>query len=72
MINTKTKKIKKDFDSVAFFRDVKEQMAKYLQGKSFEDQKEILKKMQSGELKYYKSKNTCESEMVKDKKRDDR
>lgn len=47
-------------------------MAKYLEGKSFEDQKEILKKMQSGELKYYKSKNTCETEMVKDKKRDDR
>lgn len=66
----KTKKIKKDFDSVAFFRDVKEMMAKYLEGKSFEDQKEILKKMQSGELTFYKPSNTYETEMVKDKKSD--
>ena len=65
----KTKKTKKDFDSVAFFRDVKEQMAKYLEGKSFEEQKEILKKMKSGELKYYKSHNESAAEMVKEKKK---
>lgn len=65
----KTKKTKKDFDSVAFFRDVKEQMAKYLEGKSFEEQKDILKKMKSGELKYYTKNNKSTADMVKEKKK---
>lgn len=65
----KIKKTKKDFDSVAFFRDVKEQMAKYLEGKSFEEQKDILKKMKSGELKYYKSHNESPAELVNEKKK---
>jgi len=42
---------KKEFHSVAFFRNVKEQIAKELDGKSFEQQKEILKKLLSGEIK---------------------
>lgn len=49
----KTKRKKKDFDSVAFFRNVKEQMAESLYGKSFSEQKEILRKMQSGEFKFF-------------------
>ena len=47
----KTKETKKNFDTVAFFRKVKEQIAKELEGKSFEQQKEILKKILSGEIK---------------------
>jgi poly-gamma-glutamate capsule biosynthesis protein CapA/YwtB (metallophosphatase superfamily) len=43
--------IKKDFDTVAFFRNVKEQIANELYGKSFEEQKALLKKFQSGEIK---------------------
>jgi poly-gamma-glutamate capsule biosynthesis protein CapA/YwtB (metallophosphatase superfamily) len=43
-------RIKKDFDTVAFFRNVKEQIANELQGKSFDEQKEVLKKIQSGEI----------------------
>jgi hypothetical protein len=43
--------IKKDFDTVAFFRNVKEQIANQLQGKTFEEQKAILRKMKSGEIK---------------------
>ena len=39
-----------DFDSVAFFRNIKEQMAKELTGKTFEQQKEILKKFLSGQI----------------------
>jgi hypothetical protein len=42
--------IEKDFDSVAFFRNIKEQMAKELAGKTFEQQKEILKKFLSGQI----------------------
>lgn len=41
----------KDFDAVAFFRKVKEQIAMELAGKSFEQQKELLRKYLSGELK---------------------
>ena len=44
-------KIKKEFDSVAFFRNVKEQIATELEGKSFEQQKKLIKKYLSGELK---------------------
>ncbi len=48
MIDTQ---LKKDFDTVAFFRNIKEQMANELQGKSFDEQKAVLKKIQSGEIK---------------------
>lgn len=41
----------KSFDSVAFFRKVKEQIAKEFEGKTFEQKKEILKKYLSGEKK---------------------
>lgn len=41
----------KSFDSVAFFRKVKEQIAKELEGKTFEQKKELLKKYLSGEKK---------------------
>lgn len=43
--------IKKDFDSVAFFRNIKEQIANELQGKPFDEQKTVLKKIQAGEIK---------------------
>ena len=49
--------VKKDFDTVAFFHNVKEQIANQLQGKSFEEQKAILRKMKSGEIKL----NPCDS-----------
>ena len=52
----KTKEIIKDFDSVAFFRKVKEEISAHLEGKSFEQQKEILKKLRSGEIKLDPSK----------------
>jgi len=41
----------KDFDTVTFFRNVKEQIAKELDGKTFEQQKAILKKLLSGEIR---------------------
>jgi hypothetical protein len=41
----------KDFDAVAFFRNVKEQIAKELEGKTFEQQKAILSKLLSGDVK---------------------
>ncbi|MBS4028788.1 MAG: hypothetical protein KGZ58_09130 [Ignavibacteriales bacterium] len=43
---------KKEFDTVAFFRKVKEQIAKELEGKSFEQQKALIKKFLAGELKF--------------------
>lgn len=54
-MNTETE-ITKDFDSVDFFRNVKEQIANELQGKSFDEQKAVLKKIQSGEIKLKTSK----------------
>lgn len=47
---------KKDFDSVAFFRSIKEQIVKELEGKTFKEQKEILRKYLSGELVLINSK----------------
>ncbi len=49
----KTKEIKKHFDSVEFFRKVKEQVAKEFEGKTFEQKKEIIDKAKtkSKELK---------------------
>ncbi len=44
-------KIKKGFNTVDFFRNVKIQIANELHGKSFEEQKAILRKMKSGEIK---------------------
>lgn len=40
----------KPFDSVSFFRNVKEQIAKEFEGKTFEQKKELLNKYLSGEL----------------------
>lgn len=44
-------KTKKTFDSVSFFRKVKEQIGKQLEGKSFKEQNAILEKYLSGKLK---------------------
>ena len=41
----------KDFHAVAFFRNVKEQIAKELDGKTFEQQKKLLQQLLSGEIK---------------------
>jgi hypothetical protein len=38
----KNKKIEKDFDTVKFFREVKEKIAKETQGMTFEEFKEYL------------------------------
>lgn len=41
----------KTFDSVEYFRKVKERIAKELRGKSFEEQKQIIQRMLDGEIK---------------------
>jgi len=41
----------KDFHAVTFFRGVKEQIAKELDGKTFEQQKKLLQQFISGEIK---------------------
>ena len=41
----------KNFDAVVFFRKIKEQIAKELANKSFQDQKEFIRKVLSGEIK---------------------
>ncbi len=41
----------KTFDSVEFFRKVKEQIAKELSGKSFPEQKEFIHRVLNGEIK---------------------
>jgi hypothetical protein len=41
----------KDFHAVPFFRKIKEQIAEELEGKTFEQKKELLRKYRSGELK---------------------
>ncbi|MEO8211113.1 MAG: hypothetical protein ABI840_11195 [bacterium] len=43
----KTKEVKKDFDTVSFFRKIKEQIAREFEGKTFEQKKEIIDKMRS-------------------------
>ncbi len=47
----KTETTTKDFHAVDFFRKVKEQIAKELQGKTFEQQKKLLQQFLSGEKK---------------------
>ena len=44
-------KPEKEFHTVAFFRKIKEQIALELVGKSFEEQKELLRKFLDGEIK---------------------
>ena len=41
----------KDFHAVTFFRNVKEQIAKELEGKTYEQQKKLLQQLLSGEVK---------------------
>jgi len=53
----KTKEIKKDFDSVEFFRKIKEQIAKEFEGKTFEQKKEIINKMKKDKKKSHASNN---------------
>jgi len=43
--------IQKKFDSVLYFRKIKEQIAKELMGKSFQEQKDYIQKVLSGEIK---------------------
>ena len=43
--------IKKTFDSVLYFRRIKEQIGKQLEGKTFQEQKEFIQKVLSGEIK---------------------
>ncbi|MCX6234525.1 MAG: hypothetical protein NT175_07350 [Bacteroidetes bacterium] len=43
--------IQKKFDSVVYFRKIKEQIAKELADKSFQEQKEYIQKVLSGEIK---------------------
>ena len=43
--------IQKKFDSVIYFRKIKEQIGKQLEGKSFKEQKEFIQKVLSGEIK---------------------
>ena len=50
-MKTKKQKENKDFHSVTYFRKVKEQIAKELEGKSFDQQKEVIRKLLSGEQK---------------------
>jgi uncharacterized protein YeeX (DUF496 family) len=45
------KVVNDNFKSVEFFRNIKDQIAKELYGKSFEEQKKILQKMLKGEIK---------------------
>ncbi len=46
----KTKK-KKTFDSVAFFRAIKEKLAFQMQGMTLEQQKEFMRQVRDGEIK---------------------
>lgn len=43
--------IQKKFDSVLYFRKIKEQIGKQLEGKSFKEQQEFIRKVLSGEIK---------------------
>jgi hypothetical protein len=43
--------IKKKFDSVLYFGKIKEQIAKELIDKTFQEQKEFIQKVLSGEIK---------------------
>lgn len=47
-MKTKQKKI---FDSVAFFRAIKEKLAAQMQGMTLEQQKEFMRKVREGEIK---------------------
>jgi hypothetical protein len=46
----KTKE-KKSFDTVAFFREIKEKLAAKMEGMTLEQQKEFLEKVRKGEIK---------------------
>ena len=41
----------KKFDSVTFFRNIKEKLAEKLSGMTLEQQKEFLRKIREGEIK---------------------
>ena len=43
--------VQKKFDSVLYFRKIKEQIAKELAGKSYPQQKDYIQKVLSGEIK---------------------
>ncbi|MEP6846808.1 MAG: hypothetical protein ABI861_12430 [Panacibacter sp.] len=46
----KNKEIK-TFDSVAFFRAIKEEMAKMMEGMTLAEKKEFMRKIREGEIK---------------------
>jgi len=43
---------KKSFDTVAFFRAIKEKLAAKMAGMTLEQQKEFLEKVRKGEIKF--------------------
>jgi len=49
-MNTETKK-EKDFDTVAFFRSVKERMAKATENMSFQEKRNYWKQLREGKIK---------------------
>ena len=49
-MKTETKK-EKDFDTVAFFRNVKERMAKATEGMSLQEEREFWKQLREGTIK---------------------
>jgi hypothetical protein len=44
-------KSEKSFDTVAFFRAIKEKLAEKMSGMTLEEQKEFLKKVREGKIK---------------------
>ena len=44
-------KTKKKFDTVKFFREIKEKLAEKMTGMTLEEQKEFLKQVKEGKLK---------------------
>ena len=50
-MNTTVNKKEKDFDTVAFFRDVKERMAKATEGMTLLEKREYWKQLREGKVK---------------------
>jgi uncharacterized ferredoxin-like protein len=50
LLNMKTK-TKKKFDTVQFFRSIKEKLAERMENMTFEEQREFLKQVKEGKVK---------------------
>jgi len=48
----KKKKQKKSFDAVAFFRVIKEKLAKKMEGMTLQQQQEFMRQVRDGEIKF--------------------